>query len=47
LTVGPCGETGYRRKESIPVITFILLSIVALFVLAGVVTINDGVRGRL
>jgi hypothetical protein len=29
------------------VITFILLSIVALFVLAGVVTVNDGVHGRL
>jgi hypothetical protein len=47
LTTALHGETGWRRKESIPVITFILLSIVALFVLAGVITVNDGVRGRL
>ena len=28
-------------------ITFVLVGIIALFVLAGVVTVNDGVHGRL
>jgi Flp pilus assembly pilin Flp len=36
-----------RGKESISVITFVLVGIIALFVLAGIVTVNDGVHGRL
>ena len=36
-----------RGKEPISVITFVLVGIIALFVLAGIVTVNDGVHGRL
>jgi hypothetical protein len=34
-------------EEGIKVITFVLLGIIALFVLAGLITVNDGLHGRL
>jgi Tfp pilus assembly protein PilX len=40
------GEQGGEEGTSL-VITFVLLGIIALFVLAGLVTVNDGLHGRL
>ena len=49
VAVWPSLATGNlsAREGAISMITFVLVGIIALFVLAGVVTVNDGVHGRL
>ena len=46
LGARPFGQPDGEEGTTI-VITFILLGIIALFVMAGVITVNDGLHGRL